>query len=354
MKRIKSIGSYFFIAASFIVMVPDCLRGQPEAWTWLHRKVFNQQELTENQQKKEISFYKQQCNPFTQLVFSWNAFREQDGYFSFWVKVHNKKTDRWGSWHKMAEWGNGVQRSFASKKDDARCCYVHVRLECPEEYADAFRIKILSHDNADLSLVKSFAVSLSDYTKFKSESVDKKRMRLLPSVRIAAVPKKAQLSLDHPRNNHLCSPTSCSMVTSFLTGQEIDPVDFAQNAFDAGLNAYGSWPFNTAHAFERCQGAVWFAPARFNEFKELHHQLQRGIPVIVSVRGRIDGAPKSYDSGHLLVVVGWDAHKQTVICHDPAFDRADKIVKQYPVKSFLSAWERSHRLAYLAEPITGI
>lgn len=341
MKSLKSMRYYFFI-----VMLPYGMQGQPEAWTWFYRKAFNPQEAMDNGQKKEVAFYKDDCEPFTQLVFSWNAFRQDQGYFSFWAQVRNKKSAHWGAWHKMAEWGKGVQRSFICEGDGSTR-YVHVRLE--SDLSDAFRIKIVSHKNADLSLVKAFAVSLSDYNKFKPEVIDKKRIKL-PAVLINDIPKKAQLSLDHPRSNHMCSPTSCSMVAGFLQGEDIDPLDFAQKSFDEGLDTYGSWPFNTAHAFERCEGKVWFAPVRLNSFHGLHSQLQRGLPVIVSVRGHIHGAPKSYDNGHLLVVVGWDAHAQSVICYDPAFDDAAKIVKYYPVKSFLSAWERSSRLAYLAEP----
>lgn len=346
MKGNKSIRYSLLIG----IMVSQAMYGQEEPWTWLHRKVFSKQDSIENGQKKEIAFVKEGCESFTQLVFSWNALRDKKGYFSFWVRVHNKTNGQWGSWHKMVEWGSGVQRSFVSKgKDNTR--YLHVRLELDgEDHADAFCIKILSHDDADLSLIKSFAVALSDYQKFKPELIDKKGLKF-SSVRIKSVPKKAQLSLDHIRSNHMCSPTSCSMLTSFLAGNDIDALNFAHKSFDEGLDAYGSWPFNTAHAFELCDQKAWFAPVRLHSFQRLHNQLKQGIPVVVSVRGMIEGAPKSYDNGHLLVVVGWDSQKQLVICHDPAFDHADKIVKQYPVKSFLSAWERSYRLAYLADLI---
>ena len=78
--------------------------------------------------------------------------------------------------------------------------------------------------------------------------------------------------------------------------------------------------------------------------------LQRGIPVVVSVRGPLQGAPRPYAGGHLLVVVGWDAEKQQVLCHDPAFASDAKTAKGYNIKDFLEAWERSTRLIYLAEP----
>jgi hypothetical protein len=105
-----------------------------------------------------------------------------------------------------------------------------------------------------------------------------------------------------------------------------------------------------AHAFERCQGTIHSATARAPSFKQLYAKLLEGIPVIVSVRGPLEGAASAYAHGHLLVVVGWDRARQSVICHDPAFAHTDLVEKRYPLHHFLPAWERSHRLIYLAEP----
>jgi hypothetical protein len=51
------------------------------------------------------------------------------------------------------------------------------------------------------------------------------------------------------------------------------------------------------------------------------------------------------------MVVGYDAHSDQVICHDPAAQEHDAVHKKYDFKSFLQAWERSHRLIYLAEKV---
>jgi len=137
---------------------------------------------------------------------------------------------------------------------------------------------------------------------------------------------------------------------SYLTKQPIDPISFAEGAFDHGLDTYGSWPFNMAHAFERTNGTVSFATARLNSFKDIHRLLSNGLPVMVSVRGDLSGAPKAYENGHLMVVVGWDAQNKSVICHDPAFEKNEQTVTKYPIDSFLTAWERSRRLSYIAKP----
>ena len=319
---------------------------QADAWTWLYAKKFAASEA--QKKKSSLVFVKTDVPCFSQLIFSWNAFRPQKGHYSFAVQVRDAATKEWSSWHKMIEWGEQVQRSYTTKSD-GWAQYFHVRLETgTQRLADSFCIKMEPHDGADLSLVRGCAVNVSDFTKFKSE-VGSTTLGRLPSVVISDVPKKSQMVLDHPRSHELCSPTSTSMMAGYLCAAPIDPVDFAHKVFDSGLNAYGCWPFNTAHAFERCNGKVYFASVRFNSFAALHNQLSRNIPVVVSVRGVLDGAPKAYPKGHLLLVIGWDAVKKEVICHDPAFQADNGILARYPIDAFLSAWERSRRLAYSAE-----
>lgn len=318
-------------------------------WTWLHRKKFNHTQRLENSQKKEIIFSKTDVPRFSQLIFSWNALRPVTGHFSFYAKVRDSKTKKWSKWHKMIDWGSDVQISYRSRDDFSQ--YHHVRLEINHLIlSDAFCIKIVPQKGADLGLLHGFAVNVSDFTKFNSEE-SKKTAPLLHSVHIQGAPQISQFKLTHHRNDSLCSPTSCTMLTSYLSDKSINPISFAEKSIDKGLDIYGSWPFNMAHAFENCDGNVHFSVARCNSFINLHDQLVKGIPVIVSVRGAIEGAPKVYPHGHLLMVVGYDAHTHQVICHDPAAQEHDLVYKKYNFKSFLQAWERSHRLIYLAEKL---
>lgn len=323
---------------------------QDDAWAWIHNREFTQEQRSAHKQKNEIICTSKEVAPFTQLIFSWNAFRPLQGLFTFYVKVRNAQTKGWSGWHKMIDWGNGVQRSYVSKSDGV-AQYFHVRLEVASgTKADAFSIKVEGHDNADLSLISSCAVCCADFSLFAHEKQDV-LAPLLSSVKISGVPRLSQFEVDHPRNDGLCSPTSCTMLVRYLTKKPLDPLAFADGALDNGLDQFGSWPFNMAHAFMACQGTARFIVARLNSFRGIHQRLEKGIPVVVSVRGTISGAPKSYPSGHLLVVVGYDKDTKQVICHDPAAPCADEVEKQYALSDFLAAWERSKRLSYLAEPI---
>lgn len=325
------------------------LAADEKPWTWFHRKTFSESECLLNSQKSSIAFAKTDLPKFTQLVFSWNAFRPEKGHFTFYGQVRNATTKKWSKWHRMITWGSKYQKSFKTQSDGLSS-YHHVRLEAPANpAADAFAIKIVTEDGKNLSLLKSFAVSLSNLEDFNNES--EAVHAHLKSVYIKGVPRFSQFELDHPRNDGLCSPTSCAMLTGYLTSMNIDPIAFAEKSHDQGLDKYGSWPFNMAHAFELSHGKILFAVTRLPSFKNLYDHLCKGIPVVVSVRGHIKGAPRVYQNGHLLVVIGYDSKTKEVICHDPAVTESKLGKKRYHLKSFLQAWERSHRLAYLADPI---
>lgn len=318
---------------------------QQEPWTWHYHKMMNDGRSL-GKDKKELLFSKVGIPHFNQLLFSWNAFRPEKMHYSFFVQVRDASSKKWGTWHKMIDWGHGLQRSYSSFSDGTSR-YLHVRLET-EGYkmADGFRIKICAAFH-DFSNMRSITINTSNLRLFSPESV---RCKSLSSVHIAEIPKQSQIALLHDKCRMMCSPTSCSMLLGYLTKQKIDPLLFAQHSFDQGLNVYGSWPFNTAHAFELSDGVAQFYTARLHSFKQLHAKLLQGIPVVVSVRGDIIGAPKVYNNGHLLLVVGFDAQKEVVICHDPAESEDHQTVKEYPIDSFIRAWERSRRLSYVAAP----
>jgi hypothetical protein len=334
----------------FVWFMPLCGSESSHDWTWVHRKNFNETARNENSNKNSLIFVQDNIKPFTQLVFSWNAFRPEQGHFSFYVQVRDAATKKWGAWHHMVDWGADIQQSYVSKSDGFSS-FIYVRLELEnKKFADAFRIKIQPQKSASLALLRSVSVALSDFTLFKVEQ-HKTIDSFYKSVHIADIPSIAQFALEHEDNGRICSPVSCSMVVDFLTGKKRDPLAFAAGAFDAGLGVYGSWPCNLAHAFELCNGKFCFFIRRMNYFADLHQRLRQDMPVVVSVRGTLPGALKPFPHGHLMVVVGWDSETRDVLCHDPACESHDMVLKRYPLEDFLRAWECSHRLAYVVEPV---
>src|SRR5271155_280255 len=240
MKRVIILGCIAGFSSCFADSVCQ------DSWTWLYQKKFSTQELQDSKNKHDFVFLKQSLPQFTQLMFSWNAFRPMDGHFTFYVQVRDAKHQTWGVWHKMAEWGAQVQRSFASTSECATK-YLHVRLEANAGHiSDAFKIRVHASRGADLSQFRSFAVSLSNFNNFKDSSIDK-RLCSLPSAHVANVPKQSQFKVPYERNESICSPTSVGMLIGSLTDKKIDYREFVRGSFDSGLNVHGSWPFNMAH-----------------------------------------------------------------------------------------------------------
>jgi hypothetical protein len=322
-------------------------------WTWLY-SINPNDELSESvfATHGEGSWVKAGVPKFSQLIFSWNALRPIKGHYSFWVRVRDSVTKKWYKWHQMAHWGTdykgkSIQRSFQSNSAYGTK-YLYVRLELPKgRLADGFSIKIKAHNNASIKHIKNITVNTCNLRLFSSEAYAA-AIKLLPSIYIKGVPRKSQMALKHPQCEVLCSPTSTTMLISHLLKVNVDPRHVAQGVYDAGLGAYGSWPFNTAHAFELSKSRVFFHVQRLDSFKTLHSYLSRGIPVVVSVRGPLRGAALPYASGHLLLVVGYNRRFKKVLCQDPAFKKDAATAVAYDLTDFLLSWERSNRLAYVA------
>lgn len=325
---------------------------QNDDWTWSYSKRIGVTEARNlaSKNKKHYVFVKENTPKFTQLIFSWNAHRPK-GHYTFYVQSRNASTKQWtNSWIKMIDWGKGIQRShyYATNPDTS---YVYVRLEeLGGSRADAFKIKVECNGGATLADLRLLSACISDLSKFKHEQLG--ILNNLKSVDIKGVPKIAQFELGHEKQDAMCSTSSLTMLLDYLLNKSLDPLEVAEGAFDNGLNAYGSWPFNAAHAFELCYNK-FFRVRRLPSFKDLHGYLTRGFPVIVSVRGAIATAPQEYPNGHLILVCGFNPRSKKVICHDPAFPSSE-VRHEYDLGEFVRAWERSNRLSYVVESIGNI
>lgn len=332
-----------------IIVMIHCFFGINAEWAQRFHKKLMAKELQNVLQQNNVIFSKTGISLFSQLLLSWNALRPPKGHFTFYVQARNAHTKRWGKWHRMCEWGADVQRSYLTKSDGFTKC-VHVRLETePLFLADGFHVKAVGAKGARLNLLKNMTITTTNMREFRSESIG--AIKKLATVSVEKVPKLSQISLDHSDKRKMCSPVSCAMLTEFMNKKSINPLTFATKSYDKGLKAYGSWPFNMAYAFESSSGTHRFFNTRLDSFRDIHKQLQKGIPVAVSVRGSLHGAPQSYPQGHFLLVVGYDNKSQEIVCHDPAKWGDKNVEQRYALKDFLRGWEASRRLTYLVELI---
>lgn len=315
------------------------------SWSWLH--TINTDNYMKSYENENVwQWTKAKLPQFSQLIFSFNAMRPTHGYLSFWIQVRDSLTKKWYNWHEAFQWGNKIQKSLDSQTKGTN--YHYVRLEIPKNrLADGFRIQVKAHKGANIKNLKKISVNTTDHQKFNSEIGDSK-LKNLSSVFIRSVPRRSQMILNHDDYASLCSPTSLTMLLNYLLKKDLDPCRVANGVYDYGLKVYGSWPFNISHAFELSDGKYYFHVEKLNSFKDLHSYLLKDIPVVVSIRGRIKGGAKPYPNGHLLVVIGYNKKHKKVLCHDPAFGSNKETFVAYNLNDFLAAWERSFRLAYIA------
>lgn len=278
--------------------------------------------------------------PFDELILSWNGMRPLEGRFFFYVSV---KTDHWSPWLHYATWGNDGQSSFDFKLTEAPVKVYQDAVEVLDgQKATGFQIKVVCEGEASLGELHGIHV----YTN-SDKDLAREESKALASV-FLEVPGLSQMVLNHVRYKHLCSPTSTTAVVRYLSNHSsVDPIDFAENVWDRGFDIYGNWVFNVAQASNHL-GSGWFSwVERLGGFNDIYKSLIKGIPVVVSVKSPLPGSAQVYSQGHLIVITGFDALKQKIICMDPAFSKDDETHVAYDLTDFLQAWARRGRIAYI-------
>lgn len=276
---------------------------------------------------------------FDELIVSWNGLRPEKGKWSFWVSLGRK--GEWSPPLLYAEWSADSQRTFHST--DSFVETFQDGIYPKEGVCDAFRIEIVAEEGADLSGLKTLFATVSNLKEYALVDPGP-----LSSVFLSNVPLQSQIVLNHPRPRSLCSPTSTTTAINYLLKRPVvDPTQFAEQIRDRGFDIYGNWILNTAQAYCELQGNYPCHVERLNDFSELHKHLLQQIPVVVSVRGSLPGAPQPYNEGHLVCVIGYDAKERSVRCIDPAFPTSDQTEVSYPLSDFLNAWAGRSNIAYV-------
>lgn len=277
-------------------------------------------------------------NPFDELFLSWNASRPANGKFLFYVSL---KTEEWSPWLLYASWGSDGQSGYLTTADEVPVRVYQDAVEVLKgKKATGFQIKILPEKDASLDTIYGLHVYTNSDTAQKMNATYNSIYLKVPSV--------SQITVNHPRNKDLCSPTSTTAVVRYLLNDNsLDPAIVAKNVWDSGFDIFGNWVFNVAVASTHL-GPDWNCfVARLNGFDSIYQHLNQGNPVIISVRGPLKGSALPYAKGHLMVVIGYDALDHKIICMDPAFPNDDETHVSYDFSELIQAWDRRGNIAYI-------
>ena len=164
-----------------------------------------------------------------------------------------------------------------------------------------------------------------------------------------------------------CSPTSTSMVVAYWGKgpsasdytyvysrypNVFDPsVDYAARyVYDYHYQGAGNWPFNIAYAAHfGLEGEV----TQLHSLAEAEQFIKAGIPLVASIAftsNKLDGFLFKSTSGHLLVIVGFDANGNPIV-NDPAATSDAAVQRTYDRAQFEQNWMTSTGgLVYVIHP----
>lgn len=297
--------------------------------------------LATNQDQSIYVWEQRNLLPFDELIVSWEANRPLKGFFLISVSLF---TTDWYPWLDYAFWGHSDQYTFHQQLSNVPYRTFQDTIEIlGETKATGFKIRIIAKEGASL---KEFRTLHACITDMKGHYVIKDSGKY-DSIHLD-LDGLSQIVLEDPRHMRICSPTSTTAVIRYLSKVSgFSPLPFADRVWDSTFDIYGNWILNIAEA-AHVLGSTWHCcVARLDGFNQIVESLMNGYPVVVSVQGPLPGSAQEYKSGHLIVVKGYEACEQKVLCMDPAFPGNHFTHVGYALDDFLKAWNRRHRISYL-------
>jgi len=290
--------------------------------------------------------------PFRELVVSWNLREPSD----LEVEVRAEGAGASGRWWHLGRWSASGEARLRTSVPGQRDATGRVEtdtlvLESPPE---SLRIRLRFADPSRTPAVLK-RLDLSFWSPDpRSEASPKPILRpgRASPPTILEVPRRSQA--DHPEGvTRWCSPTSLSMLLAHWAARSGRPEwdrqvpVVAAGVHDPAWPGTGNWAFNAAYA-----GSVpglQAAAVRLGGMPDLEALIDAGIPVATSVSYAMlkGGASPAEGDGHLVVVCGVTA--TTVTVNAPGV-RLARVRRDFPLTAFRSAWEASHRTAYVVWP----
>ncbi|MPY67886.1 peptidase C39 family protein [Deinococcus sp. SDU3-2] len=269
-------------------------------------------------------------NAYDQLIPSWNAETGEKGSLSVEVR-HQKVGDTWTKWYSFGTWSRAEGRASAeSQKDVDGIVWTDTNNLYGRATTTRYQYRVTLRDGAKLKQVAMNTVDTDRQTAGAGAPSDKSAWG-----KVLNVPERSQMI--YPDGGEVwCSPTSTSMVMAFY-GTNVTVPEAAKGTYDAVYDGMGNWPFNVAYAAE--YGFRGFV-TRLPSLAAAEKYIAAGIPLVASIRwkvGELPGAAIPSSTGHLVVVVGFDAQGNPVV-NDPAAADNESVQRTYGRDIFEKLW----------------
>jgi hypothetical protein len=309
--------------------------------------------------------------PFTELVSSWNADTPANTWLQVEMQAQVSGDLHWTKWYVMGRWAYGDQdfhRTSVGGQGDNDGFIAIDTFFAHDHPMLAYRLRVtlyrLAGTTGTPTLTRIGAVA-SDPVNTKPYLPSQTTMT---SKVVLPVPSYSQEihAGEYPQfdsgGEAWCSPTSTTMVISYWhdvagTGfpttadygyvygdypNVIDPwVDFgARQTFDYHYQGAGNWPFNAAYA---AHWGLETEVTQLHSLAEAEQFVKAGIPLVASIAftsNKLDGFLFKSTSGHLLVIVGFDAQGNPIV-NDPAATSDATVQRTYDRAQFEQDWMTS-------------
>ena len=295
--------------------------------------------------------------PFSEAIPSWNAVTPPGTWIEVQLRAHI--SPRWTRWYNLGVWASGedapARHSVSDQADDK--AYVDVdtlklgtRSKPLTAIAYQVKFRLFSASRDALPSIVNAAVAVSSRPTAPAALAPGNPARWN---KVLQVPECSQMI--YPDGGEVwCSPTSMAMVLGFWEGRTgaCEPAVRAAvgNLYDPIYRGYGNWPFNAAYAASRGLEAY---VTRFTSMAQAEEWIAAGVPVVISFswgRNQLTGAPIPTSSGHIAVLVGFDA-KGNPIVNDPAAASNEAVQRTYSRSELEKLWlQGSGGTVYLIYP----
>lgn len=290
-----------------------------------------------------------------EVILSWNALTPDGSSLEVMAQafVSNRWTRAysWGSW--TLSTNVNERRSLPKQKDaDGALLTDTLRLARPSD-TFRFRIRIKSNTQGQKPQFKLLAATFSQFPSQLPDRPGRPQYWGNP----LTLPEISQHAF--PQGKAWCSPTCVSMVLGYWAqqfqqdGLAQSPTQVASGVYDSEWKGTGNWSFNAAYAGST-SGNLFASVVRFRDLVDVEGLIGQRIPVVLSVSlHALRGRPAQPEDGHLVVVVGFDS-RGDVWVHDPDTTYppvpGKRVRRLYPRAAVESAWNASHRTAYVIAP----
>ena len=295
---------------------------------------------------------------FREAIAAWNA----DTPAGTWIetRVRARVGNRWTTWYNLGVWASDtatVERHSVSRQADVdgRVNVDTLALSGKRGAARAFQLQ--------LRLFSAGGGGQQPVPSVRNASVAISTARAAPGALAPGSPARWNKLLSVPECSQMvyrdggeiwCSPTSISMVLAYWQ-QAPGPCEPRVRAAVAGIydwryDGWGNWPFNVAYAAtQNLEGYV----ARFTSLAQAEAWIEAGVPVVISFgwkAGTLAGAPATASSGHISVLVGFDAAGNPIV-NDTAAATNETVQRTYRRAELEMLWlQHSGGTVYLVYP----